>query len=722
MSAEPRIVVIAPFPPRLIVNNAGQRYLGELARVLPASAVFITPRGERPASGEPWADDARIVEIDPIVASGSSRARAMQRFVRDRFTPLRARDGFWQALRENRTARNAIARADVIDLQWPEFVTLAPRIRRVAPNARLIATMHDVQSQSERRALALARSPKRVLRLGLAAAQARLVERSVAAHADMHVVFSDKDRLLLPPGARATVVHPPATHAWDVAQGREPAPHVSTSDDHRILSIGPLWRPENLDALEWFARDVLPEVRKTVPDATLVHAGGFDERHTRRLEGVPVDVLGFVPDLAGLQRETGVTIAPVHTGAGVKFKVLDALHDGIPIVATSVGNEGIGDGDWQPESFDSAHAFATAVVSALTEPTRTRHCAAVARMWARDRFGWPQFERTVRGLYGLSPRARLPDGIDRPSAQRTASPTASVVVPVRNGESGLPNALAALARQAEATQLEIVISDNGSTDRTPHVAVAWADAFHTLRVVDASARTGVNYARNMGLVASTTDKVLFCDHDDEARIGWAGGLIAALDRADVAGGLAISSLLSGPQRALEAEFENAAVHDALGYLPYVAGGSMGVRRGAALTVGGFDESFVKGHDEVEFCWRLQRAGYTVVGVESSVLDYRQRDRAFDAARQRFHSARTQIQLWTRYHNVAPLRPVSFRGAVRGLIVSALTAPRLTSPAQRFEVARNIGWSIGTVMGHVKYRFFGAPPRPLLLSTDPAVTT
>ena len=713
MPEAPRIVVIAPFVPAVEVDNAGQRYLGELARVLPPTATFIVPAEGRSRRDAERVGDPRVILVEPALATGStSRVTKLGQRIRHRLVDLRVRDGFWEGLRDNRRARNAIARADVIDLQWPEFVTLAPRIRRVAPGARLIATMHDVRSQGDLRELRAATSAKRRLTLALAYANAMRVERDVTQLADLLLVFSNKDRELLPEQARVMVVHPPATLAWEHRESAPSATVPHAPRDHRILSIGPLVRPENREALAWFVDHVLPLVHRRLPEARLVHAGSFDERHVEQFgRRADLELLGFVPDLAALQREVGVTVAPTRSGAGVKFKVVDALFEGTPIVGTSVAVEGIGDGDFQPAHYDEPEAFADAVVAMLTEPDAARAGTDAATVWARHRYGWAQFERTVRAAYGLPPREAVGG---------TGAPLASVVIPVRNGEAGLPDALEALARQDEARHLEIVVADNGSSDRTAEVAMGWADAFHSVRVADASTRAGVNHARNTGITAASCDRVLVCDHDDEARRGWVRGLLRGLDVAAAAGGLAVSRVLSGEARAIEREFEDEAVHDGpFGYLPYVAGGSMGVQRIAALAVGGFDESFVRGHDEVEFCWRLQRAGYSIVGAPDAVLDYRQRRRAIDAGRQRYHSARTRLQLWTRYADLAPLQPVSFTGAARHLAGSLREVPRVVRRETRFDAARNLGWALGTVAGHLKYRLLGEPSAALTLAADEA---
>lgn len=703
----PRIVVIAAFVPRIDADNAGQRYLGELARLLPDSTTFIVHGDEKARRDLAASPDARVelLTIDPTtIASPPSWLR--QR-VNAMLHPVRVRDGFWQAMRDTPRARNAIARADVIDLQWPEFVTLAPRIARVAPSARIVATMHDVHSQNLARMVRSASTfPSRARRM-VSMLRTRRIEREVAEAADLMIVFSHKDRRLLPRNSRAAVVHPPAMSAYQRSVRGAARTGETMQRDRRVLSIGPLARGENVDGLQWFAREVWPAVREAVPSAQLVHAGSFDERHPPLFADTDVELLGFVDNLDDLQQRVGVVIAPIQQGAGVKFKVVDALHDEVPIVATSVGIEGIGDGNFSVESFDTPSEFATAVIIALTDTVGASLRARSAGDWARDRYGWPQFERSIKAVYGLQSTA--------PTANTSSDePIASIVIPVRNGENGLPNALAALARQAEASQLEVIVSDNGSTDRTRQVAAAWSTAFQSLRIVDAGDRPGVGYARNRGIVAATSERILITDDDDEVRLGWATALIEALDSADAAGGRIVSGVVSGQHEALDSALESTSLQAVHGYLPYATGTTLAVKRSVALQIGGFDESFQRGHDEVEFCWRLQRAGYNLVGVDDAIIDYRQRERAIDAARQRFHSARTSIQLWARYERLAPLSPVSFSAAARGVATSLVDAPGLLRPSTRFTAARRLGWSWGTLVGHLKYRKFGRPPAATLL--------
>jgi len=699
----PRIVCLSLHLPDPVPDNAGVSYLRNLVDSFGTDDVFVMapdgPMNRRAA--------ARHGVGPHLLVTATRRAPALTAPFRNRWErarPVRPPAGFLTRLLAHPEAAAMIRNAEIIDLQWPPMSALVTEVRKHAPRARIIVTPHDISSQRFQRQLHAAPSTLERLRVRCSIQQAKRIEHTELRKADTVVVFSEKDRALLPPDVPATVINPPVT----LPDSKKLLP-VRT--EITIALVGPLSRPENWDAARWMVDAIWPAVHEAFPDARLAVAGKVTDEQRARLErSSNVEALGFVDDLDALYAETTVIVAPLRLGAGVKFKVLDALVRGIPLVTTSIGAEGIGDSGYTLPVADDAAAFAQAVIACLEDPAAAHDNAAQAQRWAQDRYNPAVFRRAVRRVYGTTstaiPGHPSPDHVD---------PEISVVIPVRNGELGLGYELAALARQPEANDIEVIVSDNGSTDRTREVALAYRDAFATLRVVDSGDRPGVSHARNVGIVAARGTKVLICDHDDEVREGWIAALSAGLDHADVVGGRAISSGISSARRALEEDQDAAAAaREVLGYLPYVLGGCMGVRRDAALAVGGFDESFVRGHEEVDFCWRLQRNGYSLAGVPAAILDYRQRDRAIDAARQRFYSARTRVLLWTRHSATAQLGPVSFKGSLRHLVKAVRYVPRLLHENSRFAAAREIGWALGTVDGHLRFRVLGAPPEPRLL--------
>ena len=111
---------------------------------------------------------------------------------------------------------------------------------------------------------------------------------------------------------------------------------------------------------------------------------------------------GFVDDLEAEYGAASLAVVPLRRGAGVKFKTIEALLRGVPVVATPVGAEGIGG----PELFscvtDDPRVLASAVVSALRNPAPVLARARAAQAWAVREYSQEAFERSVRQHYGIA--------------------------------------------------------------------------------------------------------------------------------------------------------------------------------------------------------------------------------------------------------------------------------------------------------------------------------
>lgn len=297
----------------------------------------------------------------------------------------------------------------------------------------------------------------------------------------------------------------------------------------------------------------------------------------------------------------------------------------------------------------------------------------------------------------------------RRTSEEIAGVDVTVVIPTYNGASTLDDELLALAGQETSLPFEVLISDNGSTDNSRDVAIAWADRFAAFTVVDASGVQGVAHARNEGARAALGSKVLICDADDVVCPTWVQPLVAALDHYDAVGGAARLDRINPPEVWQGEPTVTAGLNQIFGFLPYALGGSFGVKRDVLLKVGGFDSSYEKGHEETDFCWRLQLAGYTLGWRPEAVVDYRQRAGYMPVMKQNFNFAKSSMLLWCRYSVEHPLNPVSFSSAVKNLVRKGSRVHDCLKTSTRRKYAKRLGWAAGIVAGHLSYRILGSPP-------------
>jgi len=105
-----------------------------------------------------------------------------------------------------------------------------------------------------------------------------------------------------------------------------------------------------------------------------------------------------------------------------------------------------------------------------------------------------------------------------------------VVVPTLNAETTISAQLDALSRQDWHGGWEVLVADNGSTDRTLEVVESYRLRMSNLRVVDASDRKGAAHARNVGARSTQAELVAFVDADDVVDEGWVQATAEAVSR------------------------------------------------------------------------------------------------------------------------------------------------------------------------------------------------
>lgn len=230
----------------------------------------------------------------------------------------------------------------------------------------------------------------------------------------------------------------------------------------------------------------------------------------------------------------------------------------------------------------------------------------------------------------------------------------SVVIPLFNGASWLPDQLIALANQVEAPDFEVVIADNGSVDGGPETAAYLGDELAlAVSIIDASERRGVSHARNVGAAAARGDHLLFCDQDDRVAPGWISAMSNALDIHPAVGGAIIPVRESTGTNWIDAcltteEMPWRELPVKFGFLPAPNGGNSGIRRGLFEFLGGYDVSYPYGGEDVDLYWRVQLAGCSVGFVEQAIVYYRIHSRSAERLRRHFNYARSAAQLHARF--------------------------------------------------------------------------
>jgi glycosyltransferase involved in cell wall biosynthesis len=155
-----------------------------------------------------------------------------------------------------------------------------------------------------------------------------------------------------------------------------------------LLFVGACSHAPNRDAIEWFCKEVFPAVKAEIPDVTFNVVSAHAPAEISALGSDQVRILGRVSDeeLQALYDRSRVVVIPLRFGAGVKGKLVEALHQGVPVVSTSIGLEGISGIDCLVPPRDDAAAFAREVVSLYRDTERLQASSREGSTFVKDRF------------------------------------------------------------------------------------------------------------------------------------------------------------------------------------------------------------------------------------------------------------------------------------------------------------------------------------------------
>lgn len=229
------------------------------------------------------------------------------------------------------------------------------------------------------------------------------------------------------------------------------------------------------------------------------------------------------------------------------------------------------------------------------------------------------------------------------------APACSVVIPAYNAADVIGDQLDALAAQRDAPAFEVVIADNGSIDDLAGRVAPWVDRLSDLRVVDASRDRGVSVARNVGIAQAETDRILICDADDRVSPGWVAAMNEGLDSSPLVSGPVETTVLSGQSAGwVPIEDRTTGLFDTWGGRTYGIGCNLGMRKSVWEEVGGFDETYPAGAEEIDFAWRAWDLGYRFTYVPEALLHYRIRTDLRGVLRQQYNSGRGTATLYAKF--------------------------------------------------------------------------
>jgi glycosyltransferase involved in cell wall biosynthesis len=152
------------------------------------------------------------------------------------------------------------------------------------------------------------------------------------------LAVSDQDRILLSRMVDPTLVSviPTGVDLERYHYDRKARPAAPL-----VVFTGSMDWPPNIDAVEYFSREIWPHVLKQVPDARFRIVGRDPHVRVRNLARASVEVTGTVNSIVDHLRDAVVLVVPLRIGGGTRIKIYEGMAMGKATVSTSLGAEGL---------------------------------------------------------------------------------------------------------------------------------------------------------------------------------------------------------------------------------------------------------------------------------------------------------------------------------------------------------------------------------------------
>jgi polysaccharide biosynthesis protein PslH len=308
-----------------------------------------------------------------------------------------------------------LIREDPCDVIVCDFAAAGGVIPWELPCPKVLFT-HNVEAQIWNRHYQVARNPIWKLVCWREYRSMARAERAYLERADHVLSVSEADRELfstvisrakitvIPTGVDADYFHPSDT----------------TENPGELVFTGSMDWLANEDAIYYFVEQVLPLIRRDVPEATLTVVG---RRPSPRLQALAATtpslrVTGRVEDIRPYVWRAAVYVVPLRVGGGTRLKIFEAMAMGKAIVSTAVGAEGLNVRSGQDIVLaDDPPSFAERVVHLLQhEPERRALGEAAARKARQYDWSW------VAGQFVEVLSRVIQTGSIRGSAEQAISP------------------------------------------------------------------------------------------------------------------------------------------------------------------------------------------------------------------------------------------------------------------------------------------------------------
>jgi glycosyltransferase involved in cell wall biosynthesis len=287
---------------------------------------------------------------------------------------------YWSYRMSNLISR--ITRGEKFDIAYIHLFRMFNYAKSISPKVYIVTDLTDVVSKELFRSIGFGHKWKDYF-VKREAVKIRNYERVVTENSDEVWVVSEQEKNDLMSATFKGNIHVVKIGVVANEIIRKPV-------DNTLLFFGYSSTGHNRDALIYLRKEILPRLKNYIPDVVLnvFGAGKWQNRKIGKDE-FPVVHYGFIKNPEDLFSKNLVMVAPIVYSAGTQTKILEAMNNGIPVVTSDFGNEGIGAiHEKQIIVCSSADEYVTEIRRLLTDRIFNEYIGLNGQKYVRDNFSW----------------------------------------------------------------------------------------------------------------------------------------------------------------------------------------------------------------------------------------------------------------------------------------------------------------------------------------------
>ena len=225
---------------------------------------------------------------------------------------------------------------DIIQLEGLYVCPYIPMIRKYS-QAKIVYRAHNIEHEIWSRTAVMASGIEKWY-LKILAKRIKIFETQLLNKYDLLVPITERDGVILDKLGNKKPRHISQTGIDSSVL----IPNVKNLVHPTLFHIGSLeWAP-NQEGLIWFVENCWPEIREKYPHLQFFIAGrNAPDWFKRKMNQPNIVFLGEIADAYEFINSKSIMVVPLHSGSGMRIKIIEGMALGKPIVTTNVGTEGI---------------------------------------------------------------------------------------------------------------------------------------------------------------------------------------------------------------------------------------------------------------------------------------------------------------------------------------------------------------------------------------------